>query len=156
MSDSTENDEREGSPTSLDELTHAELRLLYEEASRNILFAKGQQWKTVGGTLIVFAVVMALVKFVSHAPSFTKVLTGAVITLTTASIAVLTIYQFWQYNELKRLRAIGRKFSSLFREIRGIKSPGEANFHRYLLLVFMCMVVIIGAAIVYMAMKRIF
>jgi hypothetical protein len=52
-------------PTSLDEQTHSELLNLIDESSRTIRFAKAQQWRTVGSTLVVFLVLVAMARFVS-------------------------------------------------------------------------------------------
>ena len=47
----------------LDETTHSELRVLYKESSGAVLFAKAQQWWTVGSTLTFYVVLMLIAKF---------------------------------------------------------------------------------------------
>ena len=46
-------EEEELTPSDLDESTHSEMRLLYRESVDTVLFAKAQQWKTVGATLLL-------------------------------------------------------------------------------------------------------
>jgi len=144
----------ENTPSELDELTHKELVILYEETSAHIVFAKTQQWRTFGATLVIFAVLLGFVKFVSHEQTYMQFLTASVILITLTAISVLIIYQFWQHTEQKKLAAIAHHFSSLFRKIRGYKQKREASIHRYLLLIFMIMGLIMGASIVYMGMVR--
>ena len=52
----TEEDQEpfENQPSDLDEMTHAELRLMYDKASDAVLFAKRIQWLTVGGAVFVY------------------------------------------------------------------------------------------------------
>jgi hypothetical protein len=144
----------EFTPSELDELTHHELCLLYEETSSHIIFAKTQQWRTFGATLVIFAVLLAFVKFVSREQSYMQFLVATVILITLTAISVLIIYQFWQHTERQKLAAIAHHFSSLFRKIHGYKHKREAAIHRYLLLVFMIIGLIMGASIVYMGMLR--
>ena len=47
-------------PPRLDDKTPAERRLIFEDSSRAILFARGLQWKTIGATLAILAGVTAL------------------------------------------------------------------------------------------------
>ena len=143
----TEAEPEEIVPTSLDEQTHAELLNLIEESSGNILFAKAQQWSTVGSTLAVFLVLVGMARFVSSNPKFVQVLEITVFLATPAALFILIIYQFWQQTELAKLQTAGTHFSSLYRKIRGIKSGREANLHRYILLIFMTGVIVLGAVV---------
>ena len=138
---------REVVPSELDESTHAELRLLYEESAQSVLFAKNHQWKTVGSTLVLFVVLILIGKVFGKSQEFVNNLQALVILATPASILVLIIYQFWQHTEHEKQAGIARDFSNLFREIRAIKSRLEANIHRYTLLMFMIVVEVIGAVI---------
>ena len=45
--------------------------------------------------------------------------------------------------------------SSVFREIRAIKSQREGNLHRYTLLTFMIVTIVLGAVVVHMALSRV-
>jgi len=148
-------DRRTGfTPSELDEQTHKEMCILYQETSSHIIFAKTQQWRTFGATLVIFAVMLGFVKFVSREQSYMQFLTGTVILITLTAIAVLIIYQFWQHTEQQKLAAISYQFSTLFRKIRSYKHKREASIHRYLLLAFMIIGLVMGATIVYMGMLR--
>jgi hypothetical protein len=68
---------------------------------------------------------------------------------------VLIVYQFWMHNEMAKINRIGADMSNLFSEIRAIKSTREGNVPRYLLLVFMSIVVVLGAIVVNLALDRI-
>lgn len=145
--------EREETPSDLDDTTHAELRLLYEESSNAVLFAKGHQWRTVGSTLVVFLVLVALGRFISSEPGFLDKLVAVIILLATSAVLMLVIYQFWQHTERRKLDAIGVRFSTTFRSVRALKSRLEADIHRYTLLVFMIFVVLLGAYVSYLGLS---
>ncbi len=145
----------ENKPSSYDELTHAEMCLLYGESTRTIRFAKYLQWWTLGSTLVVDFSFLAIAKFVSADSEYANKLTALIIVLTTAVIGTLIIYQFWQYNELLKIEKISKGFSTAFRSVRVIKSKLEANIHRYLLLLFMIMTVIMGSIVSYYGVLQI-
>lgn len=134
-------------PSELDDSTHAELLNLIDESSRAILFAKAQQWKTVGATLLVFVALIALARYVSNTPRYLEYLQIIVFLATPAAILILIMYQFWQHTELAKLQTAGMNFSSLYRKIRKIKSGREANAHRYLIFAFMVGVIVLGAVL---------
>jgi len=152
MPDGDNNSENE--PSSLDELTHAELSLLYKESTDTVRFAKHLQWWTVGSTLVAFLALVGMAKLVSADRVFANQLTGVIILLTMAVIFTLVVYQFWQHTELAKIEAISKNFSSLFTDIRRLKSRREANVHRYLLLVFMIAVVLLGAVVTYLGLLQ--
>ena len=159
MSDAKANDqgpERESeTSSSLDDNTHKELCLLYQESVTTLRFAKYFQWWTVGSTLLVFGAFIFIAKFVGADTSYAKILTGLIIFIAMSGIFTLLIYQTWQYNEKARLEEITKHFSSLFGAIRSLKSKREGNVHRYILLVFMIATLIIGAAVSYFAVLQI-
>lgn len=134
-------------PSELDELTHAELRLMYEHSSRAVLFAKNIQWWSVGSSLLVFGALIAIAFFGSKDRSLVELLGLLTIVLACGVIFVLVMYQSWQFNEISRIVEIEKHFSSQYRKIRDLKSKREGNFHRYTLLVFMSIVVILGAVV---------
>ena len=41
-------------PSDLDEKTHAEMLMIYNECANSVRFAKSQQWTTTGGALAIF------------------------------------------------------------------------------------------------------
>ena len=141
--------EREIVSSDLDESTHAELRMLYRESVDTVLFAKAQQWKTVGGTLLLFLVFLFIARFVSHDPFLIQGLGAIVLIATPPAMVILMVYQLWQNTERTKLDRIAKQFSSQFRDIRGIKSRMEANIVRYLLLVFMMALVVLASVITF-------
>jgi len=128
---------------------------LYEESSRTIRFAKHLQWWTIGSTLLVYGAFLAIAKFVSADVAYANKLTAMIIVLTTAVIATLIIYQFWQHTEALKIEKISKGFSSAFRMVRLTKSKLEANIHRYILLLFMILTVIMGSIVSYYGVLRI-
>ena len=53
-----------------------------------------------------------------------------------------------------KIENIAAHYSDLFREVRKLKSPNEANIQRYLLLVFMVFAVILGAVTAYFGLQQ--
>ena len=145
----------ENEPSSLDEQTHSEMELLYREATDTLRFAKYIQWWTVGSTLLVFFAFIAIAKFVNADMAYAKVLTALTIFIAMSGIFSLIMYQFWQYNELRKIAEMSKHFSSLFRRVRGVKSKTEANFHRYTLLFFMITTIVIGAIVAYHGVNQV-
>lgn len=145
----------ENRPSDLDDLTHMELRLMYDRASEAILFAKNIQWRSVGSSLIVMAVFIALATFGRPSDEFANILGVATIVLAGGVIFVLVLYQSWQYNEISRIVEIERQFSSLYRRIRDIKSRREGNVHRYTLLLFMIVVECAGAGVTIYVIRQV-
>lgn len=142
-------------PSALDDNTHAEVRALYVESTETMRFVKTHQWRTVGATLMVFLALIFIAGFVDADEALTQKLMGITILMTTSVIFTLIIYQFWMHNEARKLDAMGEHMSSVFREIRAIKSRREGNLHRYTLLVFMIVSVTVGAVVVHLALTKI-
>ncbi|MBT3787720.1 MAG: hypothetical protein HN725_10180 [Alphaproteobacteria bacterium] len=142
-------------PTAVDEQTHAELCLLYKESTDTVRFAKHLQWWTLGSTLMSFGAIVMLGKYVGTDMTYANQLTGAVILVTMGVIFTLIVYQFWQHNELRKIREISLHMSNLFGRIRRMKSRREANIQRYLLLIFMISTVILGAVIAYLGLQQV-
>ncbi|MBT4890358.1 MAG: hypothetical protein HON65_12480 [Rhodospirillales bacterium] len=145
----------ENEPSSLDESTHAELIVLYEESAEAIQFAKKNQWGTVGATLLMFGGLIFVANFAPPGKTLANQLSASSILMACAAILILVVYQFWQYNEARKLNFISKQFSSLFREIRALKSSREANIHRYTFLVFMIGMIILGAIITNLGIAKI-
>jgi len=141
-------------PSTLDELTHKELRLMHKEASTAILFAKDIQWRSVGASLLVFGACIAIAVSTSADLAFANLLSALTILLACGVIFVLIMYQFWQFNEITRIIKIEKHFSSLYVKIRDSKSRREGNAHRYTLLIFMIAVVVLGAVVANIAIKH--
>jgi hypothetical protein len=142
-------------PTAVDEQTHAELCLLYKESTDTVRFAKHLQWWTLGSTLMAYGGIVLLGKYVGSDLTYANQLTGAVILITMGVIFTLIVYQFWQHNELSKIREISRHMSNLFVRIRHMKSRREANIQRYLLLMFMISTVVLGAILAYLGLQQV-
>src|SRR3546814_20359579 len=65
---------RENTPSELDDLTHAEMCMLYRESADAIRFAKAHQWKSLGATLLVFAGMLTLGRLVPGNPTLPTLL----------------------------------------------------------------------------------
>ncbi len=141
---------REIVASSLEEATHAEMRLLYGEASKAILFAKERQWKTVGFTILIYMLLIAVAEIAPSHVSFVKILAFLSFLVSPMAISMLVIFQFRQLTEFQKRRAVGDHFSSIFKEIQNMQSSSEANFHRYVLLGVMIAVVVSGNAITFL------
>tara|TARA_R110002110_G_scaffold406473_1_gene626659 strand:+ start:549 stop:1037 length:489 start_codon:yes stop_codon:yes gene_type:complete len=148
MPDTTEIPEEESrfalEPSELDEATHAEALTLYRDSQENIRFAKGLQWKTLGGTLAIFAL-LGFTGFNSELrEGYLKTLIVISWAISAGAIYAICILQSWQNTEREKLRKIVAEFSNLFHAIYRLKSRTEANVHRYILLAFMVVTMLIG------------
>lgn len=128
---------RENTPSPLDELTHAEMCMLYRESADSIRFAKAHQWKSLGAILLVFAGMIALARLSPDNATLTNLIIAISFLSSSAVIYMLVLYQVWQNTEREKLRDIASHFSSFSQVTRAIKSSREANVHRYTLLAFM-------------------
>lgn len=142
-------------PSALDGHTHAEMRSLYDESTETLRFIKNHQWKTVGATLLCFLGLIFIAGFVHAGAAMTQKLMGITIIMTVAVIFTLIIYQFWMHNEQRKLEMMNEHMSSLFRDVRALKSQLEGNLHRYTLLSFMILTIILGAVVVNLALDKI-
>ncbi len=136
----------------LDAKTHAEMCMLYAESTETLRFVKTHQWKTVGATLLTFLGLIFIAGFVEADQGFADKLLGISILLTCAVIFTLIIYQFWMHNEARKIDLMERSLSGDFAKVRAVKSRLEGNLHRYTLLAFMIMVVILGHVVVSLSM----
>ncbi len=143
----------ENEPSKLDSLTHEELRLMHREASQAILFAKSMQWWSVGSGLVAFGACIAIAAYLSPNSMVERLLSGLSIVLVCGIIFLLLMYQFWQFNEITRIRKTEEHFSTLYRKINNFKSSREGNAHRYTMLLFMIALVIIGGVVTNIAIS---
>jgi Na+/melibiose symporter-like transporter len=146
--------EFENVPSSLDEPSHLEMITLYKESADSVRFAKHLQWWTLGSTLLVNGGLLGIAKLVAADQSYVNVLIAVVILLTISVIFTLVVYQFWQHTELLKMEEITRHMSGLFKRVRRLKSTREANTHRYLLMLFMILTVVLGAVVTYFGMEQ--
>ena len=135
---------RENTPSELDELTHAEMCMLYRESADSIRFAKAHQWKSLGATLLVFAGMITLSRLVPNNATLTNLIIAISFVSSSAVIYMLVLYQVWQNTEREKLRDIAGHFSSFSQFTRAIKSSREANVHRYTMLGFMIVALLLG------------
>jgi hypothetical protein len=143
-------------PSELDEATHAETLVLYQDSQDNIRFAKGLQWKTMGGTLAIFAL-LGLTGFNGdHSEGYLKSLIVISWAISAGAIYAICILQSWQNTEREKLRKIVAQLSNLFRAVYRIKSRTEANIHRYILLAFMAVTMLIGNYVLATALTPLF
>ena len=142
--DSDDEPARENTPSELDELTHAEMCMLYRESADSIRFAKAHQWKSLGATLLVFAGMIALARLAPDNATLTNLIIAISFISSSAVIYMLVLYQVWQNTEREKLRDIAGHFSSFSQFTRAIKSSREANVHRYTLLAFMIVAILLG------------
>lgn len=142
-------------PSALDDKTHTEVGMLYAESTETLRFIKNHQWRTVGATLLTFLGLIFVAGFVNASLALTQKFMGITIVMTASVIFTLIIYQFWMHNEQRKINALSEHMSSLFRDVRGIKSTREGNLHRYTLLVFMILTVVLGASVVHLALQKI-
>ena len=150
-----EEDAVELEPSHLDDKTHAELRMLYAESTETLRFVKTHQWKTVGATLLTYIGLIFIAGWTKAGPDMANKLMAITILLATAVIFTLVIYQFWMHNEMSKIDSLNPHMSNLFRDVRAVKSRREGNVHRYTLLLFMTVVVTLGAVVVHLALARI-
>ncbi|GAB4231700.1 MAG: hypothetical protein Tsb0032_37850 [Kiloniellaceae bacterium] len=135
---------RENTPSELDDLTHAEMCMLYKESADSIRFAKAHQWKSLGATLLVFGGLIALAQLAPNNATLINLIIAISFLCSCAVIYMLALYQTWQNTEREKLRDIAGHFSSFSQFTRAIKSSREANVHRYTLLLFMIVAIVLG------------
>lgn len=131
-------------PSDLDERTHSEMLMMYRECADSVRFAKSQQWHTTGGVLLLFVILGVLGTIGPRYGFFTKALVMISLVLSGGSIYSLAIYQFWQQSERGKIRMVSDRLSNILREVRGVLPPREANVHRYILLFFMIVTIVLG------------
>ena len=139
----------------LDDKTHTEMCMLYRESTDTLRFVKMHQWKTVGATLMTYFGLIIITSLVNADKPVADKFIGIIIVLCCAVIFTLVIYQFWMQNELLKINYMQPMMSSLFKEVRAKKSPKEGNFHRYMLLAFMIIVVVLGAVVANISLGKI-
>ncbi|MTI09901.1 hypothetical protein [Curvivirga aplysinae] len=138
-----EEDELELIPSELDDRSHAELLMMYNESALSIRFQKTSQWKALAmGVFILLTIIV----FCEYSPDRLYGIAPWLIIISTVTTTifgyVIFVYHLLQSLERKKIVKISESFSNLFQEIRSIKSPVETAFHRYTLLLVMLSVLI--------------
>ena len=146
----------EVTPSELDELTHAELQVLYGSTQENIRFAKGIQWCTVVWTFAVFVLLVLSCYFLNRDEFFVKTAIAVSFAFSAGAIYALCIFQSWQGTEREKVRVIIGHFSNLATEIHRVKSRIEANVHRYILFAFMVVSMLIANYLLVVVLMKLY
>lgn len=154
--DESEGGQRELVPSDLDEITHAEMRLLFEESSRSVYFAKAMQWKMLAGVLLLFGGLIVIAEYTATHQAFVKNIVIVSLLVGAVSIYCEVIFQLWQNTEREKLRFIMSHFSNVAQEDFGMKSSTEANIHRYMLLGFIIIGIVAGNGVLIMVLSRLY
>ena len=141
-------------PSELDESTHAELRILYQDSGMSVRSAKERQWKLVGGALLLFAVTVAVPEITEISTWAAKGLVLASFLISAGAIYLLIVYQVWQNGELRRMQEIATRFSNIFSELGGRNAAREGRLHGYIVLFFMIGLIALGNALAVLLMSR--
>ncbi len=152
-------DDREGSgsdisASELDERTHAELLMLYQDSAVSVRFARERQWKLVGAALLLFAAIVAVPELVDISAFGAKGLALAGFLIGASTVYVLVVYQVWQNAELRRMQTIGGRFSNIFAGLGGHNAAREGKLHGYIILFFMIAAIGLGNALVVLLLSR--
>nr|WP_298686190.1 hypothetical protein [uncultured Dongia sp.] len=131
-------------PSELDELTHAEMLELYRASTYQIQFAKHQQWGTLAGAMALYVLLGLIGNYASKSGFLFKLSLITSLLVSVGAIYSLIIYQFWQNSEREKLSLMASRLSNLTRQVRGVVSERERNMHRYVLLFFMVMTLILA------------
>lgn len=123
--------------SSLDELTHAECRTLYSESVENILFGKRQQWRILEYVTALSLAFMAVGILNPLGARITNFLAVFMLAVSVFAMLVLILLQHWQNREQAKLWRLAEGFSTFSQKTRKVKSRTVADVHRYTILFFM-------------------
>ncbi len=141
-------------PSELDEKTHAEMCILYQDSGASVRSAKERQWKLVGGALLLFAVTVAVPEVTDISTWAAKGLVLASFLISAGTIYLLFVYQVWQNSESRRMQEIAERFSNIFSELGGISAAREGRLHGYIVLFFMIGLIALGNTLSVLLMAR--
>ncbi|MFC3675151.1 hypothetical protein [Ferrovibrio xuzhouensis] len=133
----------------LDELTHAEFRLLYDEAARNILFAKRQQWHMLEYFTLLALALVGLGIAMPFASDVAHFVAGFLSFVALITLIVLMMLQNWQGSEHAKILYIVHDFANFTRSARRRKSRVTSDIHRYFMLAAMMIYVVILDVVVF-------
>ncbi len=143
-------------PSDLDDKTHAEMLLLYQDSAHSLRHARDRQWKFVGGVLLLFVIIMALPEIYSITAFAARVLVLVSILISAATIYILIIYQVSLGADLGRLQTIGDQFSSIFVNLGGRRARRDAKSHGYIILFLMIIAVMLGNAVMVVVLAHLY
>lgn len=127
----------------LDDATHAEYRLLYDAAARNVLFAKRQQWRVVEYFTLIALALVAIGIVVPFAPDVARFVAGFLSFVGLASLGVVAMLQSWQGNEHAKMAYLANDFSNFARNALRRKPKLSGDIHRYLMLLLMLLYIVV-------------
>jgi hypothetical protein len=127
----------------LDDATHAEFRLLYDAAARNILFAKRQQWRVVEYFTLIALALVAIGIAVPFAADVARFVAGFLSFVGLASLGVVAMLQSWQGNEHAKMAYLANDFSNFARSALRRKPKLSGDIHRYLMLLLMLLYIVV-------------
>lgn len=127
----------------LDDATHAEYRLLYDAAARNVLFAKRQQWQVVQYFTVIALALVAIGIAAPFAPDVARFVAGFLSFIGLASLGVIVMLQSWQGNEHAKMAHLANDFSNFARHALRRKPKLSGDIHRYLMLLLMLLYIVV-------------
>jgi hypothetical protein len=130
-------------PSELDEATHAEYRLLYDSAARNVLFAKRQQWRVVQYFTLIALALVAIGIATPFAPDVARFVAGFLTVVGVGSLGVIVMLQSWQGNEHATMGYLANDFSNFARNALRRKPRLSGDIHRYLMLLMMLLYIVV-------------
>ena len=130
-------------PSQLDDATHAEYRLLYDAAARNVLFAKRQQWRVVQYFTLIALALVAIGIATPFAPDVARFVAGFLTVVGVGSLGVIVMLQSWQGNEHAKMSYLANDFSNFARSALRRKPRLSGDIHRYLMLLMMLLYIVV-------------
>lgn len=137
------------SPSELDDATHAEFRLLYDAAARNVLFAKRQQWRVVEYFTLLGLALVAIGIAMPFAADVARFVAGFLVFVGFVSVMVIAMLQSWQANEHAKMAYLVGDFSNLARSALRRKPKLSGDIHRYFMLLVMLLYVVVLDVVIF-------
>ncbi|WP_341912576.1 hypothetical protein [Ferrovibrio terrae] len=127
----------------LDDITHAEYRLLYDAAARNVLFAKDQQWRVLQYFTILGLSLVAIGIAAPFAHDVARFVAGFLVFVGIFSVVVIAMLQSWQANEHAKMAYLAADFSNFARSALRRKPKLSGDIHRYFMLLAMLLYIVV-------------
>ena len=127
----------------LDDITHAEYRLLYDAAARNVLFAKDQQWRVLQYFTLIALALVAIGIAAPFAHDVARFVAGFLVFVGIGSVIVILMLQSWQGNEHSKMAYLAADFSNFARNALQRKPKLSGDIHRYVMLLVMLLYVVV-------------
>jgi hypothetical protein len=136
-------------PSELDDATHAEYRLLYDAAARNVLFAKQQQWRVVQYFTLIALALVALGIAAPFERDVARFVAGFLSVVALGSLGLIVMLQSWQGNEHAKMAYLATDFSNFARNALRRKPKLSGDIHRYLMLLMMLLYIVVLDVVVF-------